>query len=156
MTMKHKEDQFRQEQISELRQVCKKYGIKVTPQRIEIFLEVVRSNNHPTAEHVFESVRKKLPTISLDTVYRTLSTLADCGLVAKVYIIQERTRFDPNVAPHHHLVCVRCKAIADFQWPELDEAALPQCAETWGQVHAKHLQVLGICEQCLDQRDEPT
>jgi len=156
MTMAHNEDQFRQEKIAAFRQVCKQYGIKVTPQRLEIFLEVVRSNNHPTAEDVFELVRKKLPTISLDTVYRTLSTLAECGLVAKVYIIQDRTRFDPNVAHHHHLVCVQCKAIADFQWPELDEVPLPPCVETWGRADAKHLQVLGVCAKCLGQREGAT
>ncbi len=151
--------QWRDQKIEAFRHACRSCGIKVTPQRIAIWLEVVDSKIHPTAEDVFEAVRKELPTISLDTVYRTLNTFAECGLVAKVYIVHDRTRFDPNVIRHHHLVCVKCKKITDFQWPECDNALLPHPVENWGQPDVKHIQVLGICAQCLtkpsDTIDKP-
>ncbi|MGB9616781.1 MAG: Fur family transcriptional regulator [Desulfomonilaceae bacterium] len=150
--MSNNHSQSRDAKIEAFRQACRTHGIKVTPQRIEIWLQVADSKIHPTAEDVFEAVRKKLPTISLDTVYRTLNTLAECGLIAKVYIIHDRTRFDPNVTHHHHLVCVECKGIADFQWPEFDDARLPQTVERWGQPDSKHIQVIGICAQCLAKR----
>jgi len=152
--MENNECESRKNQVAAFRQVCKQRGIKVTPQRLEIFLEVVSSSDHPSAEEVFEAVRRKLPTVSLDTVYRTLGTLAQCGLVAKVHIIDDRTRFDPNVMRHHHLVCVECKGIADFQWPELDAVLMPASIETWGRLDAKHIQILGICAKCMNKHSK--
>ncbi len=148
--MENQEFENRKTQISEFRSVCKQHGIKVTPQRIEIFLTVISSRDHPSAEDVFHAVRKQLPTISLDTVYRTLNTLAEYGLLAKVYIIHDRTRFDPNVTYHHHLVCTRCGKITDFEWHELDAVPLPSVVSSWGRPENKHLQVLGICSKCLE------
>lgn len=140
---------FREEKIELFRRVCKERNIKVTPQRLEIFLVVVDAEDHPSAEDVLKRVRKKLPTVSLDTVYRTLSTFEQLGLIAKVSFLEGKTRFDPNTKHHHHLVCTKCKKVKDFAWHEIDEIKLPPEAEGWGEVKRKVVEVRGICSECL-------
>lgn len=156
-SMGTKTHRLREEKILRLKKICKDQGIKVTPQRLEIFLEVIDSEDHPSAEDVFRAVRARLPTISLDTVYRTLATFDRYGLISKVHFFEDRARFDPNTKHHHHMVCTQCKRVMDFQWPELEHTSLPAETEQWGHVHAKHLQVLGTCSECLarNKRGQP-
>ena len=78
--------------------VCRGEGIKLTHQRLEIFREVAQTGDHPDADLVFQRVRKRIPTVSLDTVYRTLWILSDLGLVVTLGSSRESTRFDAN--PH--------------------------------------------------------
>ena len=140
-----------EQRIELFRRVCKEQGIKVTPQRLEIFLEIMDADDHPSAEEVFSHVRKKMPTISLDTVYRTLSTFDKYGLIDRVHFFEGKTRFDPNTKHHHHLVCTRCQSVMDFYWPEIDVAELPPETEGWGRVENKHVQVRGLCSKCLSE-----
>jgi hypothetical protein len=73
-----------------------------------------------------------MPTISLDTVYKTLWLLNDLSLVGTLGAPREGTRFDANLSPHHHFVCVRCGLTLDFYSDELDELKLPQvCQLLW-------------------------
>jgi Fur family transcriptional regulator, peroxide stress response regulator len=144
-----------QDRIRVFKQVCKENGIKVTPQRIEIFLEIVDALDHPSAEDIHRRVRTRLLTISLDTVYRTLSTFESCGLIARVQFLEDKTRFDPNVEHHHHIFCTECKSIKDFYWPELDDADLPVEVQKWGRAQKKHLQVRGICSKCAQEKHPP-
>ena len=74
--------------------VCRDEGIKLTHQRLEIFREVAQADDHPDAEQVFQRVRDRMPTVSLDTVYRTLWLLNDLGLVVTLGASREPTRFD--------------------------------------------------------------
>jgi Fur family peroxide stress response transcriptional regulator len=148
---KESDKESREKKIRFLRRICKQHGIKVTPQRMEVFLEIIEAADHPSAEQVFERVRTRLPTISLDTVYRTLSTFDRLGLISKVYFVDDRTRFDPNTTHHHHLVCTICKNVMDFQWPELDNAHLPSESEGWGEPSTKLLQIMGTCSKCLSK-----
>lgn len=135
------------------RTVCKEHAIKVTPQRLEIFLEVISANDHPSAEEIFRRVQKRLPTVSLDTVYRTLSTFDEQGLIAKVHFLDDKTRFDPNTQQHHHMSCIKCGSITDFVWPEIDAMSLPSEVEGWGKVSDRHVLVRGVCSRCADKID---
>jgi Fur family peroxide stress response transcriptional regulator len=146
-------DHLSKEKIALFRTVCREQGIKVTPQRLEIFLEIVRARDHPSAEDVYTRVKTRLPTISLDTVYRTLATFERCGLVAKVQFLEDRLRFDPNLETHHHLFCSECKSILDFSWPDFDEAALPREVNEWGRPKTRHVHIRGICAACSAKRD---
>ncbi len=145
--------QSRNQKIDMFRIVCKDHGIKVTPQRLEIFLEVIAANDHPSAEEIFRRVQKKLPTVSLDTVYRTLSTFDEQGLIAKVHFLDDKTRFDPNTQQHHHMICVKCGSIRDFAWPEIDAVSLPLEVEGWGKVSDRQVLVRGECSRCSDKID---
>ena len=100
--------------------ISQENGLRLTHQRLEILRELVGAKDHPSAEMVFGRVRKRLPTISLDTVYRTLATFDEYGLIMRVPVTGDQGRFDADTSPHHHFVCQNCKAIYDFLWSEFD------------------------------------
>ncbi len=128
---------------------CKNAGLKVTHQRLEIYRALRAASDHPTAEMLFQRLREKLPTISIDTIYRTLTTLANHGLISRVETASNLNRFEVIRSPHHHLICSSCNTIVDFTWPRLDELPFPQEAQNWGQINTATIVVYGICKTCL-------
>lgn len=128
---------------------CRKAGLKLTHQRLEIYRELASTVDHPAADDVYRRVQKRIPTISLDTVYRTLLTFEQFGLAARVHAFDDRARFDANVSPHQHLACIRCKAIQDFQWKSFEQMKPPAHATKWGKVETKYAVLKGICNECL-------
>lgn len=127
-------------------------GLRLTHQRLEILRELVGAKDHPSAEMVFGRVRRRLPTISLDTVYRTLSTFDELGLIMRVPVTGDQGRFDADTSPHHHFVCSRCKSIYDFLWDEFDRLQLPGDSESLGRVADRRVVVRGVCNNCLGDR----
>src|SRR4051812_35957603 len=83
-------------------------GLKLTPQRMAIVRELAADPTHPTAQELFERLRPGLPTMSFATVYNTLDALAAEGLCAALSLAPGPSRFDPNMALHHHAVCDGC------------------------------------------------
>jgi Fur family peroxide stress response transcriptional regulator len=139
------------ERLAAFRQAAQQAGIKITPQRLEIFRQVVSSDTHPTADEIHRRIRKKLPTVTLDTVYRTLWLLADLGLLNTVGLRDDSIRFDANLNDHHHFRCERCGAILDFTSAELSGLALPPELEEYGSTRSVHIEVRGICAKCLSK-----
>ena len=146
-----KRDQFSEEEFSAFRKVCKEGGIKITPQRLEIFREVMKAHDHPSAEDIYKRVKRRIPSISLDTVYRTLTAFESYGLIGRIPIV-DKTRFDPNRKLHHHLVCAECKGITDFYWAEFDQLEPPLDISEWGHPETRHVQIRGICSKCAQKR----
>ncbi len=138
------------QQIEQLRQLCAEAGIKLTHQRLEIFKELMAADDHPSAESIYTRLHKKLPTIALDTVYRTLATFDELGLVKKLHIMNERTLFDTNLSIHHHFICSHCKKVEDIYWQGFDNCSLPEEVESVGVVESRHLEFHGVCRSCLD------
>ena len=89
-------------------------GLRVTPQRHAIFRALTDATRHPTAEGVYAAVCTELPMISLRTVYQTLNDLSAMGELSALNLGTGSTRFDPNLEPHHHLVCEVCGRIEDL------------------------------------------
>jgi Fur family peroxide stress response transcriptional regulator len=131
------------------RAACKKAGVKLTHQRLEIFREIAASLEHPDAETVFRGVRARVPTVSLDTVYRTLWLLDGLGLITTLGPRRESVRFDPNLEHHHHYVCVECGLAKDFESVELNVIAIPASVKKFGSVLATHVEVRGLCAACV-------
>lgn len=131
--------------------VCCAEGIKLTHQRIEIFREVAQAGDHPGADQVFQRVRDRMPTVSLDTVYRTLWLLNDLGLVVTLGASREPTRFDANLQNHHHFVCGQCGFTRDFYSNELDTIRLPDSVSALGEIKATHVEVRGVCRECAEK-----
>ena len=127
----------------------------MTYQRIVIFEEVAKSRDHPDAETVLRGVRDRVPTVSLDTVYRTLWMLNAMGLITTVGSPREKVRFDADVSPHHHFVCSRCGAVYDVHCPELGPLDAPDEIEGVGQVQSVRLGLRGLCRRCAGHT-EPT
>lgn len=128
--------------------LCRKAGLKVTPQRIEIYRVLAATDEHPDAETIFCRVRMRFPTISFNTVYQNLKTLQEKGLVARTDTPVARTRLDANVTPHHHFVCERCGAIRDVFCRAYDRLPLPRNAEAIGLVRLVRVEVRGVCNAC--------
>jgi Fe2+ or Zn2+ uptake regulation protein len=88
-------------------------GLKLTPQRMAIVKELASDETHPTAQEIFERLQPGLPTMSFATVYNTLGALSSAGLCAAMSLSPGSGRFDPNMTPHHHIVCDVCGAVRD-------------------------------------------
>ena len=136
--------------------LLKEAGIRPTHQRIEIFRQVSRSTGHPSAEEVHRALLARMPTLSLDTVYRALAALEREGLISRVEILDDRSRFDPNTSPHHHFVCVRCREVRDFDWPAFDRMRPPRVVARWGRDLRSHVEVRGVCIRCLEKEKKRT
>lgn len=128
---------------------CRKAGLKLTHQRSEIFREVAQTEEHPPAEAIYDRVRKRIPAISLDTVYRTLVTLEKVGVLSRVHVLCDRARFDANMSLHHHFVCTTCGLVRDFSSPEADDLPIPGEVESWGEVKSVHVELRSVCSNCL-------
>ena len=137
--------------IDHCKEVCVKAGVKLTHQRIEIFREVVSKNNHPDAEIIYKGVRKRIPTVSKDTIYRTLWLFHDLGLISTLGIPHDRSRFDANMKPHHHFICTKCGMVVDFYSQEFDDLNVPVSVQELGNVEARHVELKGLCNRCAKQ-----
>lgn len=131
-------------------ELCQRCGFKATPQRLEIFREVVRSDRHPDADWVCARVRERMPTVSADTVYRTLAFLEEHGLIRKLSILHGSARFDANVQQHHHFICTECGGTWDFYSEELDRFAPPSEVLALGEVESVRAELHGVCRACRD------
>jgi Fur family peroxide stress response transcriptional regulator len=133
-------------------EALRKAGLKVTHQRTEIFREVARSVGHPDAETVYKRVRHRIPAVSLDTVYRTLSVLEREKLLWRIETSSERARFDANMQRHYHFLCTQCQRIMDFHSDHLDQFRIPAHVRAMGVAQSFHVLVRGICSGCLTGR----
>ncbi len=140
-----------QKQIEHLKDICNKAGIKLTHQRLAIFRELMISHDHPSAEIIHKRLEKSLPTLAIDTVYRTLSTFNELGIVKKLHLKNERTLFDANPDQHHHFICTRCKAVKDLYWEDFDKSTLPESIHNIGHIQFRHLELHGLCNRCLKE-----
>lgn len=127
---------------------CHQANLKVTPQRIAVYQELVKSKEHPTTNMVFQKVRKKFPHISLDTVNRTLLTLAEVGLASVLAGSGEGKRFDGGLDTHQHFRCIKCNKIIDFNCRQFENIKLPAEIRENFTVLAKTVYLEGICNRC--------
>lgn len=137
-----------QAELDRFREACRDQGVKATHQRLEIFREVARSDDHPDAEAVYRGVKSRVPTVSLDTVYRTLKMLTDLGFISTLGHRQESLRFDANLQPHHHHICVKCGRVQDLTQSLLDEENVKRVVRTFGTLQTAHIEVRGLCNGC--------
>src|ERR1035437_479993 len=134
--------------LSEFAVRCRRSGLAVTPQRLAIIKALLGSGEHPRADAIFAAVRRQHPHISLATVHRTLETLCEIGEARKVTLLHDSARYDGNVTPHHHVVCVRCRQVRDVDIPDA-EKLLAECT-TMGdfRVLGASVEVLAVCSEC--------
>ena len=132
--------------------VCRSKHLRITPQRLEIYRELACATDHPTAEILYQRLKDRMPSLSLDTVYRTLGTLVSHNLVHRVESAQNQARFEVQHIHHHHVVCRECGRISDFKWNLVDQTSLQRELDTWGRVERAHMVVYGICRECLETR----
>jgi Fe2+ or Zn2+ uptake regulation protein len=122
-------------------------GIAVTPQRLAVMGSLRHRRDHPTAENIYQEVRRQLPAISFNTVYKTLEILCQNGMVIKVNPLHEVARYDGDTGPHAHLICRRCHVIVDLDWQHELPALSPE-QQNGFQVEFTSLTFWGLCPQC--------
>ena len=153
MALEQEGERKLQDKMVEFQAVCREAGLKLTHQRLEIFKELAGTKDHPSAEMIYERVRARIPTMALDTVYRTISTLEDHGLVTRVQAFDDQGRFDAETSPHHHWICTRCRSIMDFHWPVFDNLAPPLEVLELGSLMETKVIIRGLCRKCLENQD---
>ena len=136
------------EKMDALRGKCREAGLKITPQRMAVYKVLIESKQHPSAEVVFRKVRGVIPNISLDTVNRTLLTLAEIGAALIVEGSGDVKRFDGRLETHQHFKCVKCKRIFDFHYKPFDNIVVPKNISRKFRVLKKTVYLEGICDLC--------
>jgi Fe2+/Zn2+ uptake regulation proteins len=123
-------------------------GYKATPQRIAIGKFVLHNHAHPTAQRIYREVKKVYPTVSLATVYKTVQILKEAGLIQELNLEKDQTRFDPNMEPHAHLVCLQCKSINDCTDSMISEIVDRMSNEVDFSSEEWNFDIFGICSNC--------
>jgi len=123
-------------------------GYKATPQRIAICRFVLNSRDHPSAQKVYDEVKKIHPTVSLATVYKTLAVLKDLNLIQELNLPQGQARFDSYMKPHINLICLRCGSIADLDDNSAIEIIRKVAAAAKFKPKGQHIDIFGICRKC--------
>ena len=131
-----------------LRAACQAKGLKATRQRLEILEIVCAARNHPTVDSVYRLVKARIPRISFDTVYRTLSSFEEHKLISRVHHLDDKTRYDSNTSEHHHFVCTSCKEISDFDWPEFASLKLPPASPNFARISQRYVEITVIRPTC--------
>lgn len=137
-----------EKRVADFLEIYRRQGVKATHQRTEILRELAGSEEHPDAETILTRVRQRVPTISVDTIYRTLRLLEDSGVIARVGSMRDRARFDANTDRHHHFVCTECEMIGDFYSDAMDQFPVPQEVSEMGSVEGVYVELRGICRKC--------
>jgi Fur family peroxide stress response transcriptional regulator len=106
--------------VERIRDKIANSGLKVTPQRISVYEAIISMEDHPTAEMIRKEVAKKIPSISLGTVYKTLEAFVEKGLIKKIRTEEDVMRYDPVLEKHHHLYCQKSNTIADYYDEQLN------------------------------------
>ena len=129
-------------------ETLRKKGYKATTQRIAICRFVLHSREHPSAQRIYDEVKKVHPTVSLATVYKTLQILRKQGLIQELDLSESKARFDSYVEPHVNLVCLQCGKIQDFD----DNAAREMVERVSAQAEftrtGQRIDIYGLCKTC--------
>jgi len=139
--------------LTALEVACRRHGLPLTVQRRVILHALASRDDHPSADEVLAHVRRRLPEVSRTTVYRVLDTLVKLGLAVRICSPGAGVRFDPRTDRHHHLVCVRCARVIDFEAPALNALPLPEAGTRAFTIHDYSIHFRGLCADCAKRAD---
>jgi Fur family peroxide stress response transcriptional regulator len=125
-------------------------GYKATPQRIAICRIALNSRAHPSAQQVYDEVRKIHPTVSLATVYKTLEVLKELDWIQELNFPKGQARFDSYINPHINLICLNCGNITDLDDTTVQEITNKVAAATKFKPKGQRIDVYGICQKCSE------
>jgi Fur family transcriptional regulator, ferric uptake regulator len=129
--------------------------MRLTTQRQIILEELGKVTSHPTANEVYDMVRKRLPRIGLGTVYRNLELMAETGLILKIEVGGTQKRFDATTTPHYHIRCISCGKVDDIELPVMANINKTAADISQYEVLGHHIEFSGICSTC-NSVDEDT
>ena len=128
--------------------------IRLTPQRQVILEELAKVKTHPTANEIYDMVRKRLPRIGLGTVYRNLELMAENGMILKLEVGGSQKRFDATTDLHYHIRCTGCGRVDDIELRAMAQLDKLASGSSDYQVLGHHIEFSGICESCGAPQDE--
>jgi len=144
------------DEVEKFAEYCRAHGLSVTHQRLAIFEALASSREHPSAEQLHKAVQRRIPTLSLATVYKNLEALKAIGAVVDVNPLHEQARYESALPgtgaghPHHHLVCTSCKKVRDLHDSDLDRLRVRDAQGF--DVRAVRVQAEGLCPDCQGRR----
>jgi len=133
--------------VDEFPAFCRAQGLKCTAQRLAVFSAVRGLRTHPSVDEILGKVRKSVPTVTRDSVYRILNEFSRLGIIARLDALSS-ARYDTLVGPHAHFICEVCGEVFDYPLPKSVQA--PE-----GMPHERHhleLRVTGLCDRCAAKR----
>ena len=135
--------------LRETRRALNTSGLRMTSQRALVLETVRQGKGHLDADEVYRRAREKQPRLSLSTVYRTLHTLKELGLVEEVHFDENHHHYEAKPpTEHHHLVCLGCGRVVEFQYP-LAHLIKRKVAETKDfEIAGSELRMTGYCPTC--------
>jgi Fur family peroxide stress response transcriptional regulator len=128
--------------------------MRYSHQRERIYRSVAESDQHPTANMVYDALKAEMPRLSLGTVYRNLNQLADAGRLKKIPLADGSCRFDKTTTAHSHVVCEQCGCVADVALPSLEPLAEAVKQQTEFSLRSYDVVLRGICKRCREAQSE--
>jgi len=136
--------------LSDFKDVLRKEGLKITPQRIAVLEEIINNGGHRESEDVYMAIKTRKTHVSRATVYRTLDILVQHGFARKLNLGDGRARYEPKIdSPHHdHMICNNCGKIIEFVNHEIEKIQ-EEIAKHHQFILQQHIhQLFGICKEC--------
>jgi Fur family ferric uptake transcriptional regulator len=131
-----------------MNQIVELPNMRLTTQRQIILEELSSVTSHPTANEVYDMVRKRLPRIGLGTVYRNLELMAESGIILKLEVGGTQKRFDATTDLHYHIRCTDCGRVDDIELPVQHQINETASENTSYQILSHHIEFSGTCQQC--------
>ncbi len=125
--------------------------LRMTHQREIILDEIKKCATHPTADELYDRIKKKLPRISLATVYRNLEIMSEAGLINKLEISGRQKRFDWDLHQHDHIYCMQCHRVDNIDLADKKDISLPTGENHGYLVSGCRVEFYGICPKCSAQ-----
>ena len=122
-------------------------GFRITPQRMAIVDYLLKTEDHPSADHIHKVVRKRYPMVSLSTVYKTLYLLKEKNLVNEIEVEGE-SRFDAHTDDHINIVCIKCGKIDDVDEETLKDIQLKAAKKSKYLILKSSFELHGYCSSC--------
>lgn len=121
---------------------------KLTRQRHAVLQVIRETEDHPTANEIFQAARLRLPAISYATVYNSLRYLKEAGLVHEIKFGDSASRYDRETARHDHAICNDCGKLVDFDLPQAAELIQAAARKSRFKPESVHLTLRGLCPDC--------
>lgn len=139
--------------MENLAALFKEKNLKLTPQRYAIYKYLKSTKAHPSAEMIYEALRPDFPTMSLATVYKTVKTLIELGVVQELNVGEDNFRFDANVENHPHIVCIDCGRVDDIEDAIFEHLNKEVENYTNYKIKTHKLYFYGVCPKCQGEQN---
>jgi len=137
------------QRIDQMLSKLKDHHSRITPQRLAVLKVLAASEGHPSVEQIYEQVKRRFPTTSLATIYKTVTLLKELNEVLELGFPEGSNRYDGHRPyPHPHLICTKCKKIIDPDLSSLEDLAKEVTKETGFQITTHRVDFFGLCREC--------